>query len=53
MRKRDRRVLGTIKKGRVKVYSKKQIGYLHHNKIDHTHYKYRGGKLVAKKRHLY
>lgn len=48
-----RRPLGTIKRGRVKVYSKKQMAFLHYARIDHTHFVYRGGRLVRKKRHVY
>jgi hypothetical protein len=44
-------VLGTIKQGRIKIYSEKQMHYLHMEHIDHTHYVYKNGKLVKKVRH--
>ena len=47
------RILGTIKKGKVKIRSKKQMGFLHYARIDHTHFKYKGKKLVKKSRHTY
>ena len=47
------RILGTIKRGKVKVYSQKEMAYLHYKKLDHTHYKYKGNRLVAKVRHTY
>jgi hypothetical protein len=46
------KVLGTIKRGRVKVRSAKQMRYLHVNRIDHTHFVRKGGKL-RKVRHTY
>jgi len=44
--------LGTVKRGKVKIYSEKQMKYLHFKELPHTHYKYVGGKLI-KKRHIY
>lgn len=45
-------ILGTIKRGKVKIYSEKQMRYLEFKKIDHTHYVYNeNGKLVRKVRH--
>lgn len=45
-------VLGTIKRGKIKVYSEKQMHYLHFKDIDHTHFVYnKGGRLVKKVRH--
>lgn len=52
-KKRGKKVLGTIRKGRTKIYSQKQMGFLHAHEIDHTHFKRRGGRIVAKKRHTY
>lgn len=46
------RVLGTIKRGKIKVVSEEQMHYLHLKNIDHTHYVYnKKGKLVKKVRH--
>lgn len=47
------RVLGTIRRGRTKVYSARQMAYLHAHGIDHTHFVYRRGRLVKKVRHTY
>lgn len=47
------KVLGTIKRGKVKITSKKQIAYLHVHEIDHTHFVCRNGKIVRKVRHTY
>ena len=44
-------VLGTIKRGTVKIYSEKQMRYLEMQRIDHTHFVYKNGKLVRKVRH--
>lgn len=44
-------VLGTIKRGKVKIYTEKQLHYLEMNHIDHTHFVYKNGKLVKKVRH--
>lgn len=45
-------ILGTIKRGKVKVYSESQMHYLEMNKIDHTHFVYNEkGQLVRKVRH--
>lgn len=46
------KVLGTIKRGRVKIRSRRQMRYLHEYRIDHTHYVRRKGKLI-KRRHVY
>ena len=48
-----RRILGTIKRGKVKIYSKKQMAFLHRKKIDHTHFEYRGGRIIKKSRYVY
>lgn len=45
------KVLGTIKRGKVKIYSKKQMAFLHAKHLPHTHYVYKNGKVI-KKRHL-
>lgn len=52
-RRRRRRVLGTTERGQRKIYSQEQMGYLHSNRIDHTHFVWRSGRLVRKKRHTY
>lgn len=44
-------VLGTIKRGKVKIVSEEQMHYLHLKNIDHTHFVYKNGKLVRKVRH--
>lgn len=45
-------VLGTIKRGKVKIYSEKQMHYLDMENIDHTHFVYdEHGKLIRKVRH--
>jgi hypothetical protein len=45
-------ILGTIKRGKVKIYTEKQMRYLHFQHIDHTHFVYdKNGKLVRKERH--
>lgn len=46
------RVLGTIRRGKVKVRSKKQMRLLHVRRIDHTHFVRRKGRL-RKVRHTY
>lgn len=43
------KVLGTIKRGRVKIRSAKQMRFLHQFRIDHTHFT----KSGKKKRHTY
>ena len=46
------RVLGTIRKGKIKIVSEKQMHYLEMNHIDHTHFVYNeNGKLIRKVRH--
>jgi hypothetical protein len=45
------KILGTVKRGKVKIYSDKQMKYLHFKKLPHTHFVYRGNKLVKKVRH--
>jgi len=47
-----KKLLGTIKRGKVKIYSPKQMRYLHWQEIDHTHFKYKDGKRIAT-RHIY
>jgi len=47
-----KRILGTIRRGRVKIRSRKQMRYLHAHRIDHTHFVRRKGK-VRKVRHTY
>ncbi len=49
---RKRRILGTVRRGRVKVRSTKQMKYLHVHHIDHTHFVRRKGR-VRKVRHVY
>ena len=46
------KVLGTVKRGKVKITSEKQMKFLHFKKLAHTHFKYVDGHLV-KKRHTY
>lgn len=46
------RVLGTTRRGRRKIRSPKQMRYLHQNKIDHTHFVRRKGR-IRKVRHVY
>ncbi len=46
--KMSERILGTTRNGKVKIYSKNQMDFLHQKKIPHTHYKYSGGKIVKK-----
>ncbi len=46
------RTLGTIRRGKVKIKSQKQMRYLHVHHIDHTHFVRRKGKL-RKVRHTY
>lgn len=49
-----KKVLGTVKKGKVPITSKKQMGKLHHEKIDHTHYTFdEQGNIKSKRRHVY
>lgn len=48
MAKRDK-IIGTIKRGRVKIRSKRQMRFLHYAKIDHTHIDKKG----RKRRHTY
>jgi hypothetical protein len=44
-----KRILGTIKRGKVKIRSAKQMRFLHWAKIDHTHIS-KDGKVT---RHTY
>jgi hypothetical protein len=45
-----KRVLGTIKRGKVKITSMKQIKYLEVKKLPYTRFVYRKGKLIKKVR---
>jgi hypothetical protein len=44
--------LGTIKRGKVKILSEKQMAYLHFKHLPHTDYVYKDSKVI-KKRHTY
>lgn len=46
------RILGTVRRGKIKVRSKKQMAFLHAHHIDHTHYARKRGRL-RKVRHVY
>ena len=46
------KVLGTVRRGKVKITSEKQMKYLHFKKLPHTHFKYKNDKVI-KKRHTY
>ncbi len=48
-----KQVLGTTMRGRHPIISEAQMGYLHHNKLDHTHFVYRDGVIIRKVRHTY
>jgi len=48
-----KKVLGTIRRGRTKITSAKQMRYLHSHRIDHTHYSYKGSSIISKTRHIY
>lgn len=43
------RILGTVKRGRVKIRSKRQMRFLHNERIDHTHIDRKG----RRRRHTY
>ncbi len=47
------RVLGTTRRGKTPITSKEQLGYLHFQELDHTHFSYKNGKIVRKSRHVY
>ena len=47
-----RKALGTVRRGKVKIYSPEQMRFLHVAHIDHTHFVRKGGKL-KKVRHTY
>jgi hypothetical protein len=44
------KVLGTIKNGKVKIRSKRQISFLEYMELPYTRYVYRKRKLVRKVR---
>ena len=47
------KVLGTIKRGKVKIRSRKQIGYLEHHNLPYTSFKRgKGGKIVKKRQNV-
>jgi len=51
---KGKKVLGTVKKGKVPITSQKQMGKLHREKIDHTHYTFdEQGNIKSKVRHVY
>lgn len=46
------KILGTVRRGKVKITSEKQMRFFHVHKIDHTHFVRKKGKII-KKRHIY
>ncbi len=46
------KVLGTVRRGKVKITSEKQMRFLHFKRLPHTDYIYKNEKLI-KKRHTY
>ena len=48
------KVLGTVKRRKVKITSEKQMAYLHFMKLPHTHFSYdKKGRAIRKTRHTY
>jgi hypothetical protein len=48
------RILGTVRRGRTKITSAKQMRWMHAHRIDHTHFVYDArGRLIRKVRHTY
>ena len=47
------KILGTRNGGKINIYSKKQMTFLHNKKIDHIHFKYSGGRVIKKIRYKF